>query len=83
MGRACAKSRDGKHGSKWTSDQWLWHQMSYNILVSMEISCIRASIRVEIKYDDFVKVMQDKRRVFICLGFIASIFQDLASQLEK
>ena len=34
-------------------------KMSYNILVSVEISCIKASIRMENKYNDFIKVMQD------------------------
>ena len=40
MCRACAKSRDGARCSNWTSDQWLWRQMSYYILFSVENSCI-------------------------------------------
>ena len=51
IGRACAKSQDGAGCSNWTSDQWLWRQMSYYILVSVDLK------QVENMYDDFVKVM--------------------------
>ena len=45
------------------SDQ-LWRKMLFYILVSVEISWLRASIMEENKYDDFVKVMQDSTVCF-------------------
>ena len=54
MGWACTKSWDGAPRSNWTSDRWLWRQMLYYILVTVKISCIRASIRVENQYDDSI-----------------------------
>ena len=53
----------------WMSDQWLWHQMSYNILVSVVISCNGASIRVENQCDDFVKIIQDRLACFHLFRF--------------
>ena len=58
----------GTCGSNWTSDKWLWRQMSYYIFVSVEISCIQASFWVENQDDDFAKIIQDSTRVFIYLG---------------
>ena len=50
--------------------------MSYYILVSMEISCIQASIRVENQYNDFVmQVMQD-REVFIYFVFVFILYDN-------
>ena len=50
--------------------------MSYYIFVSVEISCIMASIRVENQYDDFVKVMQDSTACFHLLRFYIFILYD-------
>ena len=41
---------------------------------SVESSCIRASIRVEILYDDFVKVMQDRTVCFHLFSFYREHF---------
>ena len=49
----------------WTSYQWLWRQMSYNILVSVDILCIQASIHL-----NFVKVMQYSMACFCLFRFL-------------
>ena len=51
--------------------------MSYYILSSGEISCIRASIRVENQYDDFVNVMQDSIARFHLFRFYIHFIRQL------
>ena len=51
------------------SDQWLLLQVSYYILVSMEIPSIRTTIRVENQYDYFVKIMQERTVCFNLFRF--------------
>ena len=70
MGRACANH-------KMVHGVLTEHQTSncdvkcrtYYILISVEVSCIQASIRVENQYDDLVKVMQDSTGCFHLFRF--------------
>ena len=49
--------------------------MQLYILVSVEILCIRASIRQENQYDDFVSVMQDSTACFHLFRFYINFIQ--------
>ena len=77
-----AKSPDGARRSNRTPDQWLGRQMSQYILFSMEVSCIRVSIRVENQYDVFISNAR-KYGVFSYISVLYSYFTTIALKIEQ
>ena len=69
MKKICAKSRDVARGATWTSDQWLWRQMSNYILVSLKVWCLRSFSGGK---PVLVKVIQDSTACFHLFTFFTT-----------